>query len=287
MQRQLVIGLGAMKSGTTWLSNYLSDHPEFFHSPIKETNAFSKLFPFNSAYPGYTYNSGTAYRLWRMEKIILSFGRSSAEGALNVHAWEHFDRLRALAQLGRISSVEEYLDFFNERIASQQHFGEFSPSYSHLPADAYLCMASISNDVRFLFVMRDPTHRAASHLRHLRRRICKDIELEELLDRVNPSDPVFIRSDYRYTLQTLRDLGLARQSRFLIYEELFTQRCIDDLCNWLGIEPRSAAFDGRLNSGVGAGLSNRQMAVLRDRLAPIYNDLRLDPATRDAKTWLW
>ena len=39
-QRQLVISLGVMKSGTTWLSDYLSSHPTFFHSPIKEMSAF-------------------------------------------------------------------------------------------------------------------------------------------------------------------------------------------------------------------------------------------------------
>jgi hypothetical protein len=111
--------------------------------------------------------------------------------------------------------------------------------------------------------------------------------LDQLLDRVDPDHAIYIRSDYRYTLQTLRSLGLAERSRFLIYEDLFTQDCVDDLCDWLGIERHQAVLDKRLNPGVGDPLSERQMGLLRDRLAPIYDGLRDDPATAGARRWRW
>jgi hypothetical protein len=53
--RHLVIGLGAMKTGTTWLSDYLASHPQFFHSPVKEMNSFAVIFPYNHVYPDYFY----------------------------------------------------------------------------------------------------------------------------------------------------------------------------------------------------------------------------------------
>jgi hypothetical protein len=46
-------------------------------------------------------------------------------------------------------------------------------------------------------------------------------------------------------------------------------------------------LDKRLNPGVGESLSERQLSCLRQRLAPIYNDLRHDPATRGASSWRW
>lgn len=285
--RQLVIGLGAMKSGTTWLSDYLGSHPAFFHSPIKEMNAFSALYPENTCYPGYIYKPGEAYRLWRMERIVLSFGQQPPRLDRSDAEIERFDRLRALAQLGRIASTDDYLEFFHERIGDQQHFGEISPSYAHLPAEAYACMAALSSDVRFLFLMRDPTDRAASHLRHARRRVEKDIELDQLLERVDETSSVFIRSDYRYTLKTLRALGLEERSRFLIYEDLFSQASVDSLCDWLGMDRHEAVLDKRLNPGVGESLSERQLSCLRQRLAPIYDDLRHDPATQGASSWRW
>ena len=95
-QRQLVLGLGAMKCGTTWPSDYLGSHPQFFHSPIKEMNAFASLFPENPLYPSYIYKPGNAYRIWRMEKIVLSFGSKPPRLDRSDSEQERFDRLRAL-----------------------------------------------------------------------------------------------------------------------------------------------------------------------------------------------
>jgi len=286
-KRRLVIGLGAMKSGTTWLSDYLGSHPEFFHSPIKEMNAFASLFPDNPALPGFSYKHGEAYRLWRMEKIVLSLGKNPPRLDRAVVQDPRFDRLRALAQLGRIETTDDYLAFFAERIGGQACFGEISPSYSSLPSEAYACMAGLSEDVRFLFLMRDPTERAASHLRHARRRVKKNVDLVELLERVNSTSSIFVRSDYRYTLKVLRSLGLADRCRFLIYENLFSQDCVDSLCDWLGIQRHEAVLDKRLNPGVGEALEEHQLSTLRDKLSPIYDDLRHDPATEGASSWRW
>ena len=41
----LLVGLGAMKSGTTWLTRYLDAHPDFLHSPINEMDYFNHQFP--------------------------------------------------------------------------------------------------------------------------------------------------------------------------------------------------------------------------------------------------
>jgi hypothetical protein len=183
--------------------------------------------------------------------------------------------------------MDDYLAFFEERIADQPHFGEISPSYAHLPAEAYRRMAQLTDDVRFLFVMRDPTDRAASHLRHTRRRVDKDESLDQLLAGVDPSSAIYIRSDYGYTLRTLRALGLESRCKFLIYEDLFTQDCVDALCDWLGLPHHDAVLDKRLNPGVGDALSAPQMAALRERLDPIYEALRHDPATQSAATWRW
>ena len=285
--RQLVIGLGAMKSGTTWLSDYLGSHPDFFHSPIKEMNTFSSFFPDNPCYPDYIYRPGESYRLWRMEKIVLSFGSAPPRLDRTDSERERFDRLRALAQLGRLATTDEYLAYFEERIGEQRHFGEISPSYSHLPAEAYAAMAGLAKDVRFLFLMRDPTERAASHLRHARRRVDKDEDLSSLIDRVTAESAFFIRSDYRYTLQVLRALQLDDRVKFLIYENLFSQDTMDDLCDWLGMERLPATLDKRLNPGVGDALDAAQMNLLRDRLDPIYEELRHDPAVQSAASWRW
>lgn len=287
-RRQLVIGLGAMKTGTTWLSDYLAGHPQFFHSPVKEMNSFAVMFPFNEVYPDYFYGPWPQLLLWRMENTILRYGnRRSAYSDFIWNKGKGFDEIRALAQLNKITSTEDYLHYFEERIGRYLHFGEISPCYAQLPAEAFACMSTLCDDVRFIFVMRDPTRRAVSHIRQLRLRIAQDLEIQDLIDRVEPTDAVFIRSDYRYTLATLRSLGLAERTKFLIYENLFTQECVDDLCDWLGLRRHAANFKKRLNDGAGDQLTSAQFENLRYRLSPIYNDLRNEPLVKSAQTWLW
>lgn len=293
--RQLVIGLGAMKSGTTWLSDYLASHPDFFHSPIKEMRVFSDLFRQNDSYPNYVYEPWEDYRLYRMEKIVLGFEdprlralKSRVNRKVFDERWaQRFDRLRALAQLSRIQTTSDYLSYFAERIGSQAHFGEISPAYSHLSPEAYGVMAAITEDVRFLFLMRDPADRAASHLRHVRRRTEKDVGLDVLLSRVDQTSDIYIRSDYGYTLNLLRSLGLEQRTKVLIYENLFSQATLDELCDWLGLARHEAVFDRRLNPGVGESLNEAQLGLLRHRLTPIYEQLRDDPATQAASSWRW
>jgi len=38
--RTFFLGIGAQKSGTSWLSNYFKSHPEILMSPIKEMTFF-------------------------------------------------------------------------------------------------------------------------------------------------------------------------------------------------------------------------------------------------------
>lgn len=277
-----------MKSGTTWLSNYLESHPHFFLSPVKEMNAFNVLFPQNPDYPDYHYGPTDDILLWRMQRGILNYGdRRSAFLDLILNKGRGFDRIRALAQVSYITSTDHYLQYFAGRIGKHRHFGEISPAYAHLPSEAYTCMASLCEDVRFLFLMRDPALRAASHIRQMRLRILKDMDINEILDGIDQSSPYFIRSDYRYTLQMLRSLGLATRTKFLIYEDFFTQERMDELCDWLGMARHKGDFQQILNRGGGAHLTPHQFDILRERLMPIYDDLRRDPVTQGASNWLW
>ena len=44
-EQTLFFCVGAQKSGTTWLHDYLSSHPEVADAPLKEMNFFSDLHP--------------------------------------------------------------------------------------------------------------------------------------------------------------------------------------------------------------------------------------------------
>lgn len=269
----MVIGIGAMKAGTTWLSDFLASHPGFLHSPVKEMNIFNQFAenPFRQR--------DDAFRLLRMEDIILG-GRSLGHPKV-------VDQLRGFAQIGRINDPEAYLAYFAERLRGETHFGEISPSYSHLPVETLRLVAGMTRDVRFLFLMRDPARQAASHIRHLRRRVRADAPIDALIDEVAPGHPVWLRADYGQTLDLLDAARVLGQSRVMLYETLFRAETTGDLCDWLGLARQAPRPDRIMNPGRGDDLSREQMQRLRERLDPIYADLSRRSLPPGTKSWLW
>ena len=270
-QRRLVIGLGAMKCGTTWLSDYLGRHPGFFHAPIKEMNVFNRRWP--NAFD----QDGPAFRLWRMEEIVLD-PRYPRSGPLRM-------RLRALAEIGRIGTDQDYLAFFARRMRGQGAFGEISPSYALLPPEGLRHIAGLTADVRFLFLMRDPVARMVSNIQHLRRRLRRHDSVDQMIADVAPGHPLWLRGDYGRTLDALAEAGVTAKT--LVYEEMFRDDTIRELCTWLDLPFAPPDFARRLNVAQGEGLTDDQKSRLRDRLDPVYQDLSRRFGADRPKAWQW
>ena len=270
-QRRLVIGLGAMKCGTTWLSDYLGRHPGFFHAPIKEMNVFNRRWP--NAFD----QDGPAFRLWRMEEIVLD-PRYPRSGRLRM-------RLRALAEIGRIGTDQDYLAFFARRMRGQGAFGEISPSYALLPPEGLRHIAGLTADVRFLFLMRDPVARMVSNIQHLRRRLRRQDSVDQMIADVAPGHPLWLRGDYGRTLDALAEAGVT--AKLLVYEEMFCDDTIRELCTWLDLPFAPPDFARRLNVAQGEGLTDDQKSRLRDRLDPVYQDLSRRFGADRPKAWQW
>ncbi len=270
-QRRLVIGLGAMKCGTTWLSDYLGRHPGFFHAPIKEMNVFNRRWP--NAFD----QDGPAFRLWRMEEIVLDphYPRS---GRLRM-------RLRALAEIGRIGTDQDFLAFFARRMRGQGAFGEISPSYALLPPEGLRHIAGLTADVRFLFLMRDPVARMVSNIQHLRRRLRRHDSVDQMIADVAPGHPLWLRGDYGRTLDALAEAEVTAKT--LVYEEMFRDDTIRELCTWLDLPFAPPDFARRLNVAQGEGLTDDQKSRLRDRLDPVYQDLARRFGADRPKAWQW
>lgn len=271
--RQMVIGLGAMKCGTTWLSDYLAGHPDFFHAPIKEMNFFNQRWdnPFSG--------DGAPFRLYRMEEIILDrhFPRSA----------KLRQRLQALAQMGRLETVEDYLGFYARRMGAQGHFGEISPSYAMLPPDALREIARVTADVRFLFLMRDPAARMVSNIQHVRRRVRAQDSVDAIIADLTPDSPMWLRGDYGRTMDAIDAAGATDRCKFIIYEDLFRPETIRDLCEWLGLGFVQPDFGKKLNVAQSEPLSSAQKSAVREKLEPVYRDLAARfGADRPAK-WQW
>ncbi len=115
--------IGAGKAGSTAVHRYLSQHPDIFLSPVKETNFFS----YEGGRPAFT-----------------GPGDDQLGAARNPIV--HIDDYRALFSQARDESA----------------LGEASPSYLYVPAAPVNLQRHIP-DAKIIAVLRDPTERAYSN----------------------------------------------------------------------------------------------------------------------------
>ncbi|TCK18170.1 sulfotransferase family protein [Thiogranum longum] len=130
--------VGAAKGGTTSLHAYISQHPQVYMSPIKETNYFSQadMRPelFNHEYRQDTRLNLPRYLSGTMEK--------------HVH-------------IANVEHREDYIRLFHG-VRDEKAIGEASTSYLYCPSAA----ARISEafpEARVVAILRNPVERAFSH----------------------------------------------------------------------------------------------------------------------------
>ena len=122
-QKTYLCGIGAQKSGTTFISKYLARHPEFMMSPLKE------LHYFNTHYKE-KYNGAFEKKL--LKDINRSIEKFNNNEKINVTLLS--------AQIKRIEADRnnDYKSYFRYFVKEEHHaFGEITPAYSTLHSDVY------------------------------------------------------------------------------------------------------------------------------------------------------
>lgn len=125
--------VGAAKSGTTSLYNYLNQHPQVCMSSMKEAR-YLAYFGNEQNYKGYGKNGN---------RIMQSYDSSMPK------------------------SMRDYLNLFSKEKANQIK-GDCSPAYLYLPQTAEKISELIPN-VKIIMILRNPIERAYSSYLHMRR----------------------------------------------------------------------------------------------------------------------
>lgn len=120
--------IGAARSGTTALYNYLKQHPQIFMCPIKEAGFFA------------------------FEQDLLDSGAPDYELAKRL--------TRQAATMARITDLATYRALF-ERVSDEIAVGEVSPAYLSVPRACERIKYYIP-DAKLIAILRDPTERAYS-----------------------------------------------------------------------------------------------------------------------------
>lgn len=188
------IGIGAQKSGTTWLQSNLRKTNGFDVPPIKELHYFDR----SVYYPSPNELS---------EKLVMK--RILSQGYLK----KAFLTILKQIKKRNYKLVKFYIKwyFFNYTdswyISLFKDFngitGEISPSYSILDKSDIERMFRLAPNAKLILILRNPIHRAWSHYRW-KLKNNKNITLEnstnEFIKQFIESDEQILRSDYLRTI---------------------------------------------------------------------------------------
>ena len=266
-QPVLMFGVGAAKSGTSWLYRYLAGHPDCHLRSIKELHFFDARDLGNRDW----YLRDLTRKAASLERRI-----AARDDAAPVEDIVKLTDLRLYAHVLEKGETERYLAFLMEEREEERVVGDITPGYSLLSEETLREMAGLTDDVRFVYVMRDPVERLWSHVRMVaRRRARGDLRRQagRILDKVLTGGETHIseRGDYSATVTRLKAAVPAGRLFLCTYEDLLTQPMLDRLCAFLGIAPRAGEFRRKMHSGVEISMSDSQRQRAVAWLRPQYD----------------
>lgn len=263
MQRPNFFIIGAAKSGTTSLYEYLNQHPDIFFSPIKEPNYFSTDI--------------------RIENFSATYRKNNHLDTDNYFNNKELPKL----QLSFIRDKNQYLALFNG-INGERALGECSTSYL-FSYEAAANIKQFNPDSRIIAILRNPIERAFSHYLMALRFGYTCLSFHQALEE-DMRQPVkgwgiselFLElGQYYQQLKRYYDTFPANQIRIYLYDDLKTNTngLINSLQQFLNVEPKTIETCKKHNQAlipkykglnkilVDLGIKNLLSKVLPDKTA--------------------
>ena len=206
--------IGAQRAGTTWLHRVLRQHPSLWLPPVKELHYFDRL---------------------ETKRTILDpkeRRRVGLKQLLSLDPWLVSYWLRA-------RSDEWYARLFRGAKAKGLVAGEITPAYATLDETVLRRIKRLNDNIKLIFVMRDPVERAWSAVNNAAKKGAADASsVEKSIKRARESGAA-ARSAYADTIKRLEAVFPANQVHYCFFEDLRDrpEALTSDLFSFLGVEP--------------------------------------------------
>lgn len=279
----VLIGLGATKSGTTWLYHYLAEHPQCHVRSRKELRYFDNLEP-----------AALEKERQKVSRKAEELGQraETAKGAMRHRVRRRFDdALDWLLVLNEDDDKDRdhaYFSFLKAGRAGKPVVADITPSYGIQSQVTYRRMMKVSEDVRFLYLMRDPVARLWSHVRMNAEKAkkggsfekrCADL-LQSAIDGNLPE--MRARGDYATVLERAPALP---EGKFLalFYEDIFDGEGLRKLCDFAGLDYVPTDLSVRHHEGKSLKMTPEQEKAAFQALAPQYEAVQRHMGTLPRK----
>lgn len=151
-KKPLIVGIGAQKAGTTWLSQMLAQHPQVWLPPFKEVQFFNHRF----------IPEHREWLPWHFRRARQNQEKRFAAKGLPVPP--EMDEW-----LGRITRGEMFTNHWYKQVFAPAPEStlpcDITPEYSTLPEEGVAFVAEFLPRARFIYIIRHPVDRAVSQLK--------------------------------------------------------------------------------------------------------------------------
>lgn len=224
---ELLLCVGAQKSGTTWLYNRLAQHPLMRIGPWKEFHYFTTLH--NGGLMGARLKAQAMKRY--LEKDINEAARQIREQARGVSLSSRMAHL-----FGPMDDV-----WYASSFRGKGRFAmDFSPEYADLTDAGHEHIKRVSERRKIIFIMREPLDRALSAVRYVFKqsgRNAAEASHEEIMG-IAERPVILSLSRYEQTIEMLQRHHPAEDLHFMFYESMMSNKtaALNEVCDWLGID---------------------------------------------------
>lgn len=183
-RKPTIIGIGAQKAGTTWLSQMLAQHPRVWTPPFKEVQFFSQRFVEE-------HRQWIPWHFRRSRETIQSRWNSRGE-AVPQGLTDYLDRVTA----DPMFTNDWYKQIFAPAPRGSQPM-DVTPEYSTLPDEGVEFVRDFLPRARFIYIIRDPVDRAISQMKmHVMRKRKRNPQAAQDWAALLDDPAVWNRGDY-------------------------------------------------------------------------------------------
>lgn len=243
MEKTFILGVGFQKCGTSWLFNYLLESAKF--------------------HPGFQKE----YHIWDAIDIqFLKKYQAPAVEIKNNHV-SNSQQLRFLMQKKPLI----YFNYFHHLLKDQKSItADITPSYSSLSAERFKFIKENFNNIgiqcKVVVLLREPVSRVKSAVRYNldRKNYTEGIndgeqDFEKAILQYYKSKHCRIRTEYNITLGNVFNAFNEEDVYVGFYENMFTEKKIFEMSNFLGVEFLPSLAKNRVNKTFGAPEKNYEI----------------------------
>jgi len=257
LQNTFILGVGAQKSGSTWVHHYLKNSPHFNPGLMKEYHIWDALF----------IESCKKYLVKNIEEQTFKGVKLTPE---EIERKKDVIALRFHVQSDSLPYEQYFASLMNGEFNLT---GDITPSYAGLQAETYQLikkrLESVGFKVKVVFLMRDPVERCLSASR-MQNRINQKVSVAENLAALYSSKRYSLRTNYHHTILELDRVFEPQDIYYGIFEEMFTEVNIEKFSKFCGVPYNFSWGSEKINSG------NDHISIdseLRKEISDFYSEV--------------